>query len=76
MIEAFFQNWWLILIVSIWSIFWKGMALWKAAQRRDKWWFIAILILNTLGILDIFYFYVYTRLIDQKKAAENKIPKE
>lgn len=76
MIEAFFQNWWLILIVSIWSIFWKGMALWKAAQRRDKWWFIAILILNTLGILDIFYLYVYVRLIDQKKAAENKIPKE
>ncbi len=76
MIEAFLQNWWLILIVSIWSIFWKGMALWKAAQRRDKWWFIAILILNTLGILDIFYLYVYARLIDQKKAAENKIPKE
>lgn len=76
MTEAFYQNSWLIWIVLIWSIFWKGMALWKAAQRRDKLWFIAILILNTLGILDIFYFYVYTRLIDQKKAAENKIPKE
>ncbi|MDD5545443.1 MAG: DUF5652 family protein [Candidatus Pacebacteria bacterium] len=76
MIEAFYQNSWLIWIVLIWSIFWKGMALWKAAQRRDKWWFIAILILNTLGILDIFYLYVYARLIDQKKAAENKIPKE
>ncbi len=76
MIEAFYQNSWLIWIVLIWSIFWKGMALWKAAQRRDKWWYIAILILNTLGILDIFYLYVYVRLIDQKKAAENKIPKE
>lgn len=76
MTEAFYQNSWLIWIVLIWSIFWKGMALWKAAQRRDKWWFIAILILNTLGILDIFYLYVYVRLIDQKKAAENKIPKE
>ncbi|MDD2678245.1 MAG: DUF5652 family protein [Candidatus Paceibacterota bacterium] len=76
MTEAFYQNSWLIWIVLIWSIFWKGMALWKAAQRRDKLWFIAILILNTLGILDIFYLYVYVRLIDQKKAAENKIPKE
>ncbi|MCI5108246.1 MAG: DUF5652 family protein [Candidatus Pacebacteria bacterium] len=50
---------WLTLLVAIWTIPWKGVALWKAAQLSHKKWFIAILILNTLAILEIFYiFYV------------------
>ncbi|MBX4189598.1 DUF5652 family protein [Candidatus Parcubacteria bacterium] len=47
--------------VLIWSLAWKGFALWKAAERDQKYWFIALLILNTLGLLDIFYIYVIAR---------------
>jgi uncharacterized membrane protein YiaA len=33
----------------------KGLALWKAAQLSQKGWFIAMLFLNTLGILETIY---------------------
>ncbi len=50
----------LFLAVIIWSVIWKGMALWKAARRGDKGWFVALLLINTLGILDILYLYVFS----------------
>jgi hypothetical protein len=39
----------------VWVLIWKGLALWKAAGLRQKYWFIAMLVLNTLGLLEIFY---------------------
>ncbi len=33
----------------------KGYCLWHAAKRGEVWWFIALLILNTLGILELVY---------------------
>ena len=40
-----------IFVLVLWELFWKGIALWKAARESQKYWFIAILILNTAGIL-------------------------
>ena len=49
-------------LITIWTLPWKGYALWKAAQMRHKWWFIAILVLNTVAILEIIYiFFVLPR---------------
>lgn len=49
----------ILILAIIWLLFWKGLALWHAAKRNENKWFIAILILNTLSILDIFYlFYI------------------
>lgn len=45
----------LFILLIIWSLFWKGLALWKSAKNNQKYWFIAILILSTAGILDIIY---------------------
>lgn len=42
-------------LILIWTIFWKGSALWHAAKVGDFKWFLAILILNTFGILEIAY---------------------
>lgn len=39
----------------IWMMFWKGTALWHAAQRKSLAWFVVILIINTLGLLEIGY---------------------
>ena len=50
---------WLLGILAIWSIVWKGFALWRAAERKEKWWFIALLIINTFGILEILYIFVF-----------------
>ena len=52
----------LFLIAVIWELVWKGFALWKSAAKGQKAWFIAILILNTVGILPIIYL-----LIERKK---------
>lgn len=51
----------LLVAILIWSIVWKGFALWRAAERRQKKWFIALLILNTAGILEIIYLFFVTR---------------
>lgn len=51
------HNQWLIALGVLWSIPWKGMALWKAARRHDLWWFVVLLVVNTVGLLDIIYLY-------------------
>ena len=49
----------MLVIVMLWVLPWKGYALWTAARERNKRWFIALIILNTFAILDIFYiFYI------------------
>ena len=55
------QNFWLFIILGLWVLPWKGIALWRAARRSQKWWFVALLILNTLGILEIIYIFVLSR---------------
>lgn len=59
------QMWFLALFA--WSLVWKGLALWKAAQKGSKPWFIAFLVVNTLGILEILYYYVFSE--QRKKSA-------
>ncbi|OGZ95455.1 MAG: hypothetical protein A2847_02445 [Candidatus Sungbacteria bacterium RIFCSPHIGHO2_01_FULL_50_25] len=48
-------------LVIVWSVVWKGMALWKAARQGDKIWFVILLFVNTLGILEILYIYVFSK---------------
>lgn len=48
----------LALLAALWSLPWKGWALWRAARRDDLLWFVALLVVNTLGILDILYIFV------------------
>jgi hypothetical protein len=51
----------LVIAIAIWSIVWKGRALWKAARLGHLGWFIALLLINTAGILDILYIYVFSK---------------
>ena len=45
----------LLMLVALWTVLVKGYALWHAARGSQKWWFIALLVINTLGILEIVY---------------------
>ena len=45
----------LLVAVLIWSVVWKGLALWRAAKRGDKVWYIVILVVNLLGLVEIIY---------------------
>lgn len=49
------------LLILIWLVIWKGLALWKAARLGQKWWFWIMLVANTGGLLEIFYFYFIAR---------------
>ena len=52
----------LFVILMIWSLVWKGLALWKSAQLGKKWWFVALLLVNTLGILEMLYIFVFSKI--------------
>jgi hypothetical protein len=44
-------------VLIVWSIIWKGFALWHAAKSDHKVWFVIILIINSAGIIPILYLY-------------------
>jgi methionyl-tRNA synthetase len=52
---------WFLLIV-LWSIFWKGLALWHSGRRGQPWWFVIILVVNTVGLLEIVYLFLVLKL--------------
>jgi hypothetical protein len=47
--------------VVIWTLAWKGYALWRAAQLKQRYWFLIIFLTNTLALLDIIYLLVVSR---------------
>lgn len=47
--------WLLLALVALWTIVLKGFALWHAARNYQRYWFIAVLIINTFGLLDLIY---------------------
>jgi methionyl-tRNA synthetase len=59
--QVFLQNQWLLFLVALWTLPWKGWALWRAARLGQKKWFIVILVVNTLGVLEILYIYLFSR---------------
>lgn len=48
-------------LLAIWSLIWQGMALWKSARNGDRYWFLALLLVHTAGILDILYLFVFAK---------------
>jgi len=45
----------LVTVLIVVMIALKGYALWYAAKRDEKWWFVIMLIINTAGILELVY---------------------
>ncbi len=50
------------LLIMLWSMFWKGLALWHAGRRGQPGWFMVLLVFNTIGILEIIYLFLVVRL--------------
>lgn len=51
----------ILLLLSIWVLPWKGVALWRAAKNKNFKWFIVILVLNTLAIVEIIYIFFFSK---------------
>ena len=45
------------MLLVAWSFLAKGAALLRAFERKEKGWLIALLLINTVGILEIYYLY-------------------
>jgi methionyl-tRNA synthetase len=48
-----------LLALVAWTLAWKGVALWRAARAGQSAWFIALLLINTLGLLEIVFLHFY-----------------
>jgi len=53
----------IVLVFVVWTVFWKGWALWIAARKGEMWWFLVILIVNSAGILEIVYLFFFKKMI-------------
>jgi len=51
----------LLIIYIVWELFWKGLAFWHAARNGQWIWFIAFLLVHTLGILEIIYLFGFRK---------------
>ena len=61
------ENQWVVWLILLWVIPWKGVALWKAARSSHKKWFIALLVLNTLAVLEIIYIFVFSNRVSRQR---------
>lgn len=63
-------------LLLVWSLFWKGLALWKSARNDSRYWFIALLLTNTLGILELLYLFVFAKnklvLVSEPPASKSR----
>ena len=68
----------IFMIIGVWSLIWKGLSLWKSANKKSLIWFIVLLVFNTAGILDILYIYVFSKinLKKGKKESESQKPRK
>ena len=57
-----------------WSFIAKGAALLRAFERKEKGWFIALLLINTVGILEVYY--LYNKRKPKVAAAHKEVAKE
>jgi len=66
---------WMFIIIIIWSAVWKFLALWKSARKGHVVWFILLAFINTVGILEILYVYVFSEMKLGKKS-KKKVKKK
>jgi hypothetical protein len=52
---------WVILAIAAWTLPWKGVALWRSARNHHTAWFVVLLIVNTLAILEIIYIFGFSK---------------
>lgn len=57
---------WYMGLLALWALPWKGVALWKAARNNAKWWFVALLLLNTAAVLEILYVFIFSEKQEKK----------
>lgn len=61
--------------LAVWSLVWTALALWHAARRGDKGWFIVFLLVHTAGIVEFVYLMFVAKVFTasgKKSSAKRK----
>lgn len=74
-LQAANANQTVLLLAALWVLPWKGVALWRASKNAHKVWFIVLLIVNTLAILDIIYILFFSKPKEKEEQQEILPPK-
>lgn len=48
-------------VLIAWGVVWKGFALYRAGKQSQPGWFVALFLINTLGILEILYLAFFSK---------------
>lgn len=56
-----------VLLLTLLTLPLKIIGLWRSARNDQKWWFAAMLILNTIGILELTYLFYFSKPKKQKQ---------
>ncbi|HJX49838.1 MAG TPA: DUF5652 family protein [Candidatus Nanoarchaeia archaeon] len=70
---------WLMIPILFWSLAWKLAALWKSARKSSIIWFVVLGVVNTMGILEILYIFIFSEWDSKpmpKKSAKKKSRKK
>jgi hypothetical protein len=51
----------LLFVLFLWSLLWKGIALWRASKNGQRNWFVVMLVVNSIGILEIAYLFFFAK---------------
>jgi hypothetical protein len=56
---------WLIALIIVEGVL-KSIALWKAARNNQLYWFIALVIVNSVGVVPLIYIYFFQKNVNKK----------
>jgi len=75
-----YRNWWMpgvvfpfttywpiVLIIVAIEFFLKGLALYRSARNGQNYWFVALLVINTVGILPLIYLIWFSNKVTSVK---------
>ena len=60
------------ITLLMWELIWKGFALWHSAKNGQKYWFIAILIINSFALVPLIYLVFFRNKTFVKKSKKSK----
>ena len=64
----------IVAVIAVLIIVLKGYSLWYAARRGEKWWFMILLVVNTMGILELIYLIFVVKKLHHHNAATESQP--
>jgi len=48
-------------LIVVWGLVWKGFALYRAGKQNQPGWFVALFLINTVGVLEILYLAFFSK---------------